>query len=159
LLDNTKSFTVSAWVNMAAIDGGAQTVVSAPGVNKSAFELGYQSALFAPLNTWCFTLFSADSGSSSSVKACSSSPAVAGTWVHLVGVYDATAGTITLHINGGAANGGETVTANDNQTFLATGALAIGRAGTVSAPAAGFVGDLDNVRIYQGVITDPALLM
>ena len=159
LLDNTKSFTVSAWVNMAAIDGGAQTVVSAPGVNKSAFELGYQSALFAPLNTWCFTLFSADSGSASSVKACSSSPAVAGTWVHLVGVYDATAGTITLHINGGAANGGETVTANDNQTFLATGALAIGRAGTVSAPAAGFVGDLDNVRIYQGVITDPTLLM
>jgi hypothetical protein len=160
LLDTTKSYTVSAWVNLTTADNNPQTALSQPGSTKSAFELGYQPARYVGSNTFCMSTFSADtSGGGAGTRACSASPAVTGTWVHLVGVYDAVANTLTLYVNGGTANGGETVTVSDHGVIAATGALAIGRAGTVSSPAAGFGGDIDNVRIYQGVITDPTLLM
>jgi hypothetical protein len=161
LLDTTRSYTVSAWVNLASANASPQTAVSQAGTVHSVFELGYQDAGdTGNTNAFCFSVFWQDTTTPFQVtRACSASALATNTWVHLAGVYDAVSGTVTLYVNGGTANGGVTVTTPGNKTFATTGPFMVGRAGTTSVVGAPFGGRVDNVRVYQGVITDPTLLL
>ena len=77
-----------------------------------------------------------------------------GRWVHLVGVFDATNARISLYING-------TLAASVPRTarWHANGPLTIGTA--LWSPAGGprrlvdwWPGDIDEVRVYAGAVTD-----
>ena len=73
-------------------------------------------------------------------------PRSPGQWVHLVGVFDASTGQVRLYVNGvlqTAVAGGATGEDNGH-------ALTIGARGTDWF----FGGDIDEVRVYQGVVTD-----
>jgi len=94
VLDTTKSYTVAAWVKVKEV-GGYQTFVSQDGDFQSAFFL----QLRGDTNQFSFTVpygffIYAQSGFTPAVNR----------WYHLAGVYDATAQTASLYIDGVLVN-------------------------------------------------------
>ncbi len=94
VVNTAGSFTVSAWVDLASLSG-YQTVVSIAGTNVAGFFL----QLRGDTGTFAFARLSSDATGSATFVSASSVP-VAGTWYHLVGVDDASAGTLTLYVDG-----------------------------------------------------------
>ncbi|HEX3357702.1 MAG TPA: LamG-like jellyroll fold domain-containing protein, partial [Tepidisphaeraceae bacterium] len=94
VVNTAGSFTASAWVNLASLSG-YQTVVSIAGTNVAGFFLG----LRADTGTFSFARLGSDAVGGATVIASPTAP-TAGTWYHIVGVDDASAGTLTLYIDG-----------------------------------------------------------
>ncbi|MFE2914382.1 LamG-like jellyroll fold domain-containing protein [Kitasatospora indigofera] len=119
VLNTASSYTVSAWANLADTSAD-HTIVAQGGTNTEAFFLQYSKAF----NSWAFVSPSADATTGVTFAAAAASgPATTGTWTHLVGVFDASAGTMTLYVNGTQA-----ATATNTTPWNATGPLAIGNA-------------------------------
>ncbi|MDP3541377.1 MAG: LamG-like jellyroll fold domain-containing protein, partial [Elusimicrobiota bacterium] len=83
--------------------------------------------------------------------ATSTSPVTAGTWVHLIGVYDAAAASATLYVNGRPAS---TVLAVPART-AATHDITIGnrQSGIATGYDRGFLGSIDSVRVQHRALT------
>lgn len=94
VVNTAGDFTVSAWVNLASL-GGFQTVVSIAGNTVAGFFL----QLRADTGTFAFTRIVGDANIGGTVAGWTQTPS-AGTWYHLVGVNDASAGTISLYVDG-----------------------------------------------------------
>lgn len=94
VVDTSSSFTVSAWINLSQL-GGYQTVVSTAGTTVAGFYL----QLRGDTGTFGFARLASDANGSAAVAA-SSSPPVTGTWYHIVGVDDVSAGTLSLYVDG-----------------------------------------------------------
>ena len=90
VVNTAGSFTVSAWVNFAAL-GGYQTVVSIAGTNVAGFFL----QLRGDTGNFAFTRLSSDAIGAATFVSSSTAPVV-GTWYHVVGVDDASAGTLVV---------------------------------------------------------------
>lgn len=118
-----ESFTVSAWVYMSALPVAPQydeTAVSQDADQDSAFYLQFTD----PSDRWAFSRVDTDSDSSpSAARALSQSPPSLSIWTHLVGVYDAAAGTESLYVNGVFQSSVAAPAA-----FSSSGDLAMGRA-------------------------------
>jgi large repetitive protein len=143
VLDTTKSFSVSAWVKLAGNSVG-QTAVSQDASVNSGFNLMYMKGS----DRWSFTRNLSDTTNSGSATALSTAAPTLNTWTHLVGVYNAATGQMTLYTNG-AAQG----TATDTTPIAANGPLAIGRErynGTNQLP---FNGSIGNVQVYQRTLS------
>lgn len=85
--------------------------------------------------------------------ALSNTVAEANKWVHLAATYDFTTSTITLYVNGTKQNTARTGV----QTFNSSGGLWLGRGiwdGHRSDP---WQGDVDDARVYTGVLSDDAI--
>lgn len=99
-LDTTQSFTMSAWVKLAngTNTGGTQTVVAQNGNQEYGFLLGYENSA----NAWIFVAQATDdlTINQTSVESPAMTGSQYGTWIHLVGVYDATAQKMYLYVNG-----------------------------------------------------------
>jgi hypothetical protein len=131
-------------VNLSST-GVTRTAVSQSGTTISGFYLQYHGGL----NRWVFTMPWQDATTSSGDLVQSASAPAINTWVHLAGVYDATAGTIRLYVNG-ADQGSTAHTAA--HTFNATGPTEVGR-GRFNGPTDGWVGSIDSVRLYHRALT------
>jgi alpha-L-arabinofuranosidase len=94
VVNTAGSFTVSAWVDLASLSG-YQTVVSIAGTNVAGFFL----QLRGDTGTFAFTRLSSDADGTGTIVSAPSAP-VLGSWYHLVGVDDASAGTLTLYVDG-----------------------------------------------------------
>ncbi len=94
VVNTAGSFTASAWVDLASLSG-YQTVLSIAGTNVAGFFLG----LRGDTGTFSFVRLPTDAVGTGTVVASPTLP-VAGTWYHIVGVDDATAGTLTLYLDG-----------------------------------------------------------
>jgi hypothetical protein len=105
---------------------------------------------------WCFTVMSTDSASSGSVAACTTE-FVDDEWQHLVGVFDKTAGTIRLYVNGPTASGGRTVEVAAPATWSAEGEFAVGGAWQSAADA--WVGGVDEVYASQSVWSEELIYL
>lgn len=157
VLRTDQSFSVSAWVSLKAVPTRNMTVVSQDGNLQSAFHLGVRQWGTTP--RWAFSMLDADSNAEVTfTHAISDDIAVTdddiGGWVHLVGVYDASAQTQTLYVNGKAYAGTNPRTAR----WQANGPFNIGKAlyapvNGAAGPAARLEGDVDAVRAYAGVLT------
>ncbi|AXI79949.1 LamG domain-containing protein [Peterkaempfera bronchialis] len=97
ILDTSRSFTVSAWVNPAATVSNYRAAVSQNGSYMGAFHLGIREGV------WAFTFASTDGAGYSYYGSKSSAPVTVGQWTHLTGVYNSSSKTITLYVNGTAA--------------------------------------------------------
>ncbi|MDG4796718.1 LamG-like jellyroll fold domain-containing protein [Micromonospora sp. WMMD1082] len=158
VLDTTKSFTVMAWVR--ASDLGAndfQTVVSQDGTTSSRFQVQYRKDANGGAGGWCFTMRSTDGGGPT--MACANGSAwglpVEGVWVHLAGVYDATASKIRVYVMGDPVScGGETAETSFAGTWSATGPFVIGRAKTSGAEVDRWRGEIDDVHAFQRTLAD-----
>jgi hypothetical protein len=152
-LRTDKSFTVSAWVRLARPGPCAsvcrQTAVSMDGgaaSTSSKFRLGHRiDNDQAPDGKWVFEMPEQDG--SITEAAISVEPSEFDGWVQLVGVYDAAAGQLWLHVFG---SGGADI---DDGTLLTPwqadgGALRVGRAQRGGQNTDHWKGSVDDVRLY-----------
>ena len=145
VINTAQSFTVTAWVNLNAL-GGNQTAVSLDGSQVSAFYLQLRSD-----GKFAFTRLASDSGTGATAAASTSAP-TAGTWYHLAGVYDATAQTISLYVNGALQQ-----TTSYTTAWQGTGHTGIGRGEYYGGPVDFFNGLIDDVHIYDFVLAIDAI--
>ncbi|MEU6222893.1 LamG-like jellyroll fold domain-containing protein [Streptomyces sp. NPDC047042] len=139
-LDTSGSYTVSAWVKPNSLTGN-QTYASIDGSAISPFYLQLSGGTFA------FTVRSSDSTGATYKQVTGGSPAT-GTWYHLTGVYDNSAHTIALYVNGQLQ--GSTAFSSP---WKATGHTTIGRAKWNGANADFANAAIDDVRMIPRALT------
>ncbi|WP_344664582.1 ricin-type beta-trefoil lectin domain protein [Catenulispora yoronensis] len=141
-VDTTKSFSVSAWVNLAATNTGYQSMVVQRGTLHSAFYLEYNGT------TWQFARALADTPGISPARITATAPAVAKTWTHLTGTYDVIQGTMAFYVNGQLVG-----TATDTTPMASTGPLVIGEGFVDGGANNYFDGSIADVAVYQQTLT------
>lgn len=144
-VDTGKSFTVSAWVKLDRLDGDWRTAVSQSGTTISGFFLQYNPTT----KKWHFVMPAKNAGDAARDVAESLSPAVAGRWTHLIGMYDAAARQIKIYVDGVPGTTGSHLT-----PWNATGTVQLGRAQVGGQPVNYWPGSLDEVRVYDRTLTD-----
>ncbi|WP_240118379.1 LamG-like jellyroll fold domain-containing protein [Streptomyces sp. MUM 2J] len=143
VVNTSGSFTVSTWAKVTDTTA-SRGLVSQNGDNVYGFVLYYSTSL-----GWTFLRRVADSTSASYVSAASGTAAVsAGTWTHLVGVYDAEAAKIRLYVNGTLVQ-----EKPFTSTWEATGALQLGRWQIGTGYDGRLKGGLDDVQVYGEALT------
>lgn len=142
VLDTRSSYAVAAWVRLEET-GHFGTVASQSGVNRSQFTMGYDSIL----KKWFFRAVDKDAPAGSTwtyQRASSKNDAVPGVWTHLAGVFDATAKTLRLYVNGTLQE-----TAAYSTEWATTGPLQFGRALWSGTYNDYFPGIIDEVTVWQ----------
>ncbi|WP_246076528.1 LamG domain-containing protein [Amycolatopsis cihanbeyliensis] len=143
------SFSVSAWVYLEE-KPGQQTAVSLDGDRTSKFRLGQVMDGEHRLGSWVFEMPESDTdGALFTTKAVSTWESETDTWVHLVGVYDASANRIWLYVNGTRVGDGTV-----RNTWNADGGLQIGRGKANGAAEEFWPGKVDDVRLYVSSLSD-----
>ncbi|MEU6264661.1 LamG-like jellyroll fold domain-containing protein [Saccharopolyspora shandongensis] len=141
-LDTDRSFSVGAWVRLDRT-GDWYEAVSQDGTRTSGFHLQA-----TPEGKWGFSMFGQDiDGGGMNSRVASAETAQIGVWTHLVAVYDHTAGTIRLYVNGRLA-AEKAHTSNWN----ATGGLQIGRGQWSGEQVDHWPGAIDDVQAYSRVL-------
>lgn len=143
-VDTSDTFSVSAWVMLPSLPTQNVTVVSQDGTAQPGFELGYD----VDTSSWIFRTPVSDIESLGSWKV-SGAAAVAGSWTHLIGVYDAELGKMMLYVNG-------VLVADDVQArhtaWNAAGALQIGRKIDLGGYTNHLKGSVADVKLHDRVV-------
>ena len=140
VIDSSQSYTVATWVKLNNLTG-TQTFASIDGANISPFYLQMTGGVFA------FSQRGSDSTASTVAQVTGPAPVV-GRWYYVAGVYDKTAGTIQLYVNG-ASQG----TATATTAWTATGHTVVGRAKWGGASTYFVNGALDETRFFDRPLT------
>jgi len=149
VLNTSGSYSVATWVQLTN-DSNWATAVSQDGINTSGFYLQYTSpSAGSDGGKFAFSLVNADSTSGNTVRATSSFGPITNVWYHLVGMHDASANTIKLYVNGAL-----TATTSVGAAWNATGSTVIGRAKWQGGPVDFWSGKIDDVRVYNRVLSD-----
>ncbi len=138
------SFTVAAWVNLDP-GAGASVALAQEGTAASGFYLMYE----ADGARWCMRMPRADLAKTEVVEACAAG-ATPGRWTHLVGVYDAPAKQVRLHVDGRRA----AVAAHPGPAWRALGYLDLGRARHSGGQFYRWGGSLDDVVLHDNALPD-----
>ncbi|WP_282205346.1 LamG-like jellyroll fold domain-containing protein [Kitasatospora fiedleri] len=148
-VDTSKSFTVSAWVNLPDLPTQNATAVSQDGTQNSGFYLQYNSTV----KGWCLNIMANDTATStgSGFTPCSSANVAAGTWTHLTGSYDAATKSTRLYVNG-------TLSASTTGlvNWSAGGNVSIGSALYHGTRTDYFPGLISDVQVRTGAMADVA---
>ncbi|NBM18085.1 LamG-like jellyroll fold domain-containing protein [Streptomyces sp. GC420] len=141
-INTYRSFTVSAWAKLDNKPDHAAIIAAQAGEHSPGFELYYSAAY----DRWAFNQYSADSPTAVPVRALQPTGTVAraGEWVHLVGVHDTVADTLTLYVNGAYA-GSSTL----EGSFYAGQSMYIGAGSYSGALDSYFPGTIDDVRLLS----------
>lgn len=143
LLNNQRSFTVSAWAKLPKNKPDhAAIVLTQTGEHKPGLELYYSAAY----DRWAVNQYSADASDAAPIRAMQAEgkTAYANTWTHLVGVHDTIANKLILYVNGVQA-GSTTLQAN----WYAGGAVQIGAGSYGGKTSSFFGGQIDDVRMFD----------
>lgn len=135
-LQITGSMALSAWVFPTLHPSGDAQIVA-----KSTSSSGWQ--LKTTSDTGVRTFGVSISSGSTRVQRYSTTVVATGTWYHVAGVYNATARTLDIYVNGVLDNGVLSGTVPGSQTNAGV-AASIGRRSTASY----FSGLIDEVRLY-----------
>ncbi|MEV7844560.1 LamG-like jellyroll fold domain-containing protein [Streptomyces cyaneofuscatus] len=142
-VNTSRSFSVSAWAKMDATKPNQAGIIAAQtGNHAPGFELYYSAAY----DRWAFNQFSADTPQAQPIRAMQSegTTARAGEWVHLTGVHDTVANTLTLYVNGQKAGSTQLTTSFNAKQSIFIGAGSYG--GVVKSY---FPGLIDDVRLFE----------
>jgi len=144
VINTAQSYTVAAWVKLSSTSG-YQTVLSIDG----SYVSGFFFQLRGDTGKFSLSALSQDSPNPGPVAVASARDApAAGTWYHLAGVYDATAQTLSLYVNGQLQQ-----TVPYTSAFQAGGHTAIGRGLYGGNPTDFVSGAIDDVRFYQSALS------
>ncbi|SDY69911.1 Concanavalin A-like lectin/glucanases superfamily protein [Micromonospora pattaloongensis] len=151
-----QSFTVSTWVRIdgSAIPTGNRTALAQLGSKVSPFYLGLRHDSGTP--KWAFAVAGSDTDQGNSWTVAYSpalDPGVVGKWVHLAGVYDAPTRGVRLYVNGALLDS----LSMPQPLWRAAGPLTVGAArwtppGGSPVMTDNWLGAIDEVRVYQGVV-------
>jgi hypothetical protein len=138
VVDNRKSYSISTWARPVATSDGvlisqADDDIAGLGISVSAGH-------------WAFETRSSDD--TDPVRAVSGAQVQVGEWSHIVGVYDATARSLALYVNGDHA--GEIPF--ERTALNADGPLRIGAGFSDGEPADLFRGEVDDMRVYDRIL-------
>lgn len=149
VLHTDQSFTVSVWARPSS-SVGQQTFVSQAStgsVGGFALKYGDDSG-----GQWKFRMYASPTDTTNTTFATAPAVGVTTTFHHLVGVFDAQKRELRLYVDGALK---ATTSMNAQwQPWDATGPLRIGRDQDSPAAPEFTHGDLDEVRVYQGVVAD-----
>lgn len=148
VLRTDQSFTMSVWATLERLAAN-QTVVSQRGAHQSAGWLTYDSEI----GKWMFAVTDEDVLTTSLESLSSSSPAEAGVWTHLVGVYDAERKQIRLYVNGALHDSKDL----SFTPMASSGPLMVGRTLWNDEITDQWDGGIDDVAVFQGALTDAAV--
>ncbi|GAA0421049.1 LamG domain-containing protein [Actinoplanes campanulatus] len=151
LVDTTKSFTVAAWVRLEHMPSWDTKVISQAGPDAAGFELGVRRQGSPLTPYWSFVMKDGTAQGSTTRAAMSATPitsADVGQWVHLAGVYNATANTLRVWVNGTMA--GEL--ARTVAPWPATGKFLVGTGFGPAAPANWWNGSIADVQVFDRVL-------
>jgi serine/threonine protein kinase len=156
VLHTDASFTVSAWMKLDSMPNGNRTAMGQSGTKMSPFYFGTRNFNSGTTPYWVFAMVDADTDSTLSRTARSAAAittADIGQWFHLVGVYDAYAGTISLYINGTLAGSAtRTATPWDAAGPLTIGAVLWTPVGSTPRLVDSWNGTIDTVTVYAGAV-------
>ncbi|MFI0999796.1 LamG-like jellyroll fold domain-containing protein [Streptomyces galbus] len=152
-LDTLRSFSVSAWARLPRTEPtGAQIIATQAGREQSGFELYYS----ASYRRWVFNRYNSDAAGVDPTRAMANlgKPAADQTypgdsWHHLVGVYDGTLKELRLFVDGSLVSTVPFTPA----PWDATGPVQVGAGSYGSKPGAFFQGQIDDVHLYDRVIS------
>jgi Concanavalin A-like lectin/glucanases superfamily len=140
VLDTTKPYTAAAWARFRRVDGLNQTILGIDGNVEQAFQLQINNGRFS------VTARSADDGTLASIHVLGLAPPQINVWYHLVAQFDGA--NMSLYVNGALQS-----TLPYPIAWAAGGRTVVGR-GKHSSNLLDFVsGTIDEVRLYQGVLT------
>jgi len=137
LLNTEGSYSTAAWVRFNAVGNGFQTVVSQDGGDHSAFFLQYSGADHKLAFSFIGT------------RALAPSTVEPNRWYHLVGVRDASAGTLKLYVDGQPA-----ATRSVCLGEASSGHTVIGRGQYGGNPVDFLDGAVDQVHVYDRALSD-----
>ncbi|MFE1861319.1 LamG-like jellyroll fold domain-containing protein [Streptomyces anandii] len=143
LLNNERSFAVSAWVKLPKTKPDHAAVAFAQaGEHRPGIEVYYSKGY----DRWVASQHINDTADSSSYTAMQpdGTHAYADTWTHLVAVHDTVANTLTLYVNGVKAGQTEV-----QAGWYAGGPVQIGATSFDGKPANYFAGQIDDVRLFD----------
>ncbi|WP_174546718.1 LamG-like jellyroll fold domain-containing protein [Nocardiopsis dassonvillei] len=141
-----RSLSVAAWVRLDE-SGANSTAVSQDGNRHSGFYLGYNTN---PEENWVFKQAPYDGdGTQIDHRAFSRASAEFGRWTHLVGTYDHTTGELTLYVDGVRQS-----SVVQESPWNAFGEVVIGAAKYRGELYDAWGGDISDVHLYQGVLSE-----
>lgn len=145
-VDTGRTFSVSAWVNLAEHPTKNVTVVSQDGTAEPGFELGYD----VDTASWTFRIPVSDMETMGTWKV-SGATAVPGTWTHLIGVYDEVTGKMSLFVNGDLI---EDDVQPRHTVWSADGSVQIGRKIGLDGYSNSLKGSIADVKLYDRVVPE-----
>ncbi|MGM9383112.1 LamG-like jellyroll fold domain-containing protein [Streptomyces antibioticus] len=160
-LDESGSYTVAGWVNLAAQSkledttaAHSPTVLSHPGATRNSFRLWYRQEAGEAIGDWNFGRYGSDviGGPAATVVSDEVNPPDG--WVHVTAVHDGVNRSIKLYLAGERQGDEDGVLSED--TFQPTGPLMVGGARRHDNGAWGnsLPGQLDDLRVYAGVLSE-----
>jgi hypothetical protein len=145
VVDTSRSFTVAAWVKLSAIDKiNCQTVVGIDGTNVSGFFLQLNHLAG---DCFAFIRLNKDQDIAPITAKARFAPKL-NTWYFLVGVYDASAGMISLYLDGKLQE-----SVPFTSPWRADGKTSIGRGFYYKRNVDFLNGTVDDTRFYASALT------
>ncbi|MFF8280422.1 LamG-like jellyroll fold domain-containing protein [Streptomyces lateritius] len=142
-VNTSGSFSVATWVRLDDTTAN-RSFLAQDGTVGNTFQLYYSTTY-----GWTFNRPAEDKSGPTLTRVSSGTAAVtAGTWTHLIGVYDAAAGKIRLYVNGSLIQ-----EAAFSSPWEGTGPLQIGRRKAGGAYGEYHKGALDDVQVYSEALT------
>jgi len=151
---STASFSGSFWFKTTSVAIGHEIL-------SSLVAGGTPHIIFAATSGGCTLVnefrfeFTSDNGSSAGVCSGTSNTYTDGIWHHAVGVLNRSASTISLYIDGKFINSASIASLNGFD--LSSNAFFVGARNTGGVGGLNFPGSIDDVRIYNRVLTQPEI--
>ena len=145
-VNTANSFSVSVWVFLDSIDKSKfSTVLVMQGNSIDAFKLEYNPGW----GGWAFNRSSSDDPKASWVAAAAKTEPNTKTWIHLVGVYDSAAKTMSLYVDGTLAAQATGVVGWNASAQIALGANIYQNGTTYD----GMEGRLSDLQVFDSALT------
>lgn len=160
-VDESGSFTVAGWVNLAAQSrleditlAHSPTVFAHPGDQRNSFRLWYRQEIGQAVGEWNFGTYETDVLNGPAATVASDEVNPPGGWIHVVGVYDSANQSAKLYLTGERQGAEEGVLVD--AIFQSTGPLMMGRSRRHDIGTWGnqLPGMLDDLRVYAGVLSE-----
>ncbi|WP_329228509.1 LamG-like jellyroll fold domain-containing protein [Streptomyces canus] len=160
-LDESGSYTLAGWVNLAAqskledtATGHSPTVFAHPGAERNSFRLWYRQDEGQSIGDWSFGRYGNDVLGGPAATVVSDEVNPPGGWVHVTAVFDSVNRSIKLYVSGERQGDEDGVLSEDS--YQPTGPLMVGGARRHDNGEWGnaLPGQLDDLRVYAGALSE-----